>query len=133
MELLLLICAIWALWALLAHWKKGGGRGRNHGRQNSATNADDEERRKRIELKKQLFLTRRAEVLFALREGKLNQGQIAQVLQAASLYKFSPEEVAELERALRPARRETSGSQRCRVCGNPSLPGEDLCYSHQSK
>lgn len=134
MELLLFIGAIWALLALFARW-----RNRNAGRTKPGTRepprAADEKKYKKLNLKASELEGRREHVLSALREGKLNQRQITQVLEAASLYKFTSEEGAELRKALHlaPAPRASAGPRPCGVCGKPSIPGEDLCYSHQAK
>lgn len=135
MELLLFIGAIWVTWALLARWWNGHERSGKRAKQSPTSNAPDERRQRKIARQASELEGRRETVLAALREGKLKPVQIAQVLEAASLYKFSPEEVAELHNALPQAKThpEFVGAQPCRVCGKPSMPGEDLCYSHQAK
>lgn len=140
MELLLLVCVIGIVWALLAHVKKDGGRdknqrGRGHKEYRSPANVSGRKRKEKLKLQEQLLPARRPDVLSALREGKLSQGQISQIFENASYFKFSPEELAEFQKALTRTKksRATGSYQPCRVCGRPSIPGEDLCYTHHAK
>ena len=135
MEVMLFIAAVWVILALLARWRTGKERSTRQGKQSPPANVPDKILRKKRAIQASPLEDRREGVLCALREGRLNSAQITQVLQAASLYKFFPEEVAELRNALPHARvhPNSGGAQPCRVCGKTSMPGEDLCYSHQAK
>ena len=135
MEVMLFIAAVWVTLALLAHWRNGKERSTRRGRPCPPAKVPDKILLGKGAIQASPLEGRREEVLRALREGRLNSAQIAQVLQAASLYRFSPGEVTELRNALprEKAPPNSGGAQLCRVCGKPSMPGEDLCYSHQAK
>lgn len=140
MELLLFMGVIWIVWALLAHRKKGGGsdrdqRGQVRKESRSPAKASNRKWQGKLKPRAPTLSALRQQVLSALRDGKLSQRQIAQILENAGCYNLSPEEITEFQEALMPTKKphETGSPQPCRVCGMPSLPGEDLCYSHQAK
>lgn len=140
MKLVLLVVVIWVVWALLTRRKKKGIHGHDHAHQNrdlprSPTNVAIRQHGLRREPREPKLAARRQPVLSALRAGRLTQGQIAHVLESASVYGFSTDELAELGKARKPVTMKQGGGipGRCKVCGMQVVPGEDLCYSHLPK
>lgn len=135
MEYFLFIAAIWVILALVDRWSKKRGRNARYGERRQNAKPSHEGRREPPKPQRRSLEDHRERVIAALREGRLDSGQVSRVLESKSLYNFSFEEVEELRKALALANvpRRSSGPQGCRVCGGPCLPGEDLCYSHQAK
>lgn len=140
MKLVLLFVVIWAVWAFLARRKKKRTHGRDQSHRNgdrplSPTNAAIRPRGLGSEPREPTLAARRQQVLLTLRAGKLGQGQIVHVLENASLYGFSADELLELRKARKSVIVKQGGGSpsRCIVCGMQAVPGEDLCYSHLPK
>lgn len=136
MEFIAVVIVIWVLWSFFAGRSRKGSSDSTirERREPSSTRADHawQEIRENHETTMQ---EHRPSVLLALREGRLNQKQIANVLEPSNQFGFSSAELAELRESLHAPKPMPNkpGRSTCRVCGHPAMPGEDLCYSHHAK
>lgn len=133
MELIIATLVIWGLWALFSGGSRGSRSDGTQVRRPLPIKEADGAWLEKCRESEAGMPARRQRVLSALREDLLSQKQISNVLESASHFGFSPEELAELKGRLHPRKASTVGDSVCRVCGRSAMPGEDLCYSHQAK